>query len=216
MNRPIILLGAGGHAKVLKDIMETSAMVILGVADVDSMQATLNFPGYQWLGGEKDVLKIPPESVFLVNGLGSIGTSNRRFTIYNDYKNCHYTFKSLIHSSAVVSINSKISEGVQVMAGAIIQPGSVIGNNVIVNTRVSVDHDCIIEDHVHLAPGVTLSGGITIGAGSHIGTGASVIQGIAIGKNCLVGAGAVVIHDIPDNAVVMGVPGKVTKYRSNL
>lgn len=208
MSLPVLILGAGGHAKVLIEALSASSVEILGVVDPDPALMGMPVLGVPVLGDDREVLKYSSGAVRLVNGLGSIGLPTRRQSLFEQLKAQGYIFATVVHPSAVVATDAQLGEGCQVMAGVVIQPGSQIGCNTIINTRASVDHDCIIGDHVHISPGVTLSGGVNIGAGSHIGTGATLIQGISIGRGCLVAAGAVVIKDIADGASVRGVPAR--------
>lgn len=208
MSLPIIILGAGGHAKVMIDALLASSAVIAGVVDPDLTLTGTNILGVPVLGGDDVVNKFPPSQVQLVNGLGSVGLPVKRQQLFERFKGLGYNFATVVHPSAVVASDVVLGEGAQVMAGAVIQPGCRIGLNSIVNTRASVDHDCIIGDHVHIAPGVTLSGGIAVGTCSHIGTGATVIQGISIGNGGLVAAGSVVTRDISDGLMVRGVPAR--------
>lgn len=210
--KSIIVLGAGGHAKVLIDLMLQQSMQVIAITDPDfkEKEPVLGVPV---IGNDEVVLQYSTIAVQLVNGLGSAANLSGRTKLFKCFKTGGYTFATLIHKAAVVSPHVEISEGVQIMAGAIIQAGSCLGDNTIINTKVSVDHDCLIGDHVHLAPGVTLSGGVIVNEGTHIGTGVSVIQNIIIGKNSLIAAGAVVTKHVPDNAVVMGIPGRVVRYR---
>lgn len=186
MSLPVIVLGAGGHAKVLIDALLASSVIIVGIVDPNPALAGTKILGVPVLGGDDVVDEIPPSQVQLVNGLGSVGLPANRQQLFARFKEMGYSFATVVHPSAVVASDVVLGEGPQVMAGAVIQPGSKIGLNSIINTRASVDHDCIIGDHVHIAPGVTLSGGVSVGACSHIGTGATVIQGISIGNGCLV------------------------------
>ena len=208
MSLPVIMLGAGGHAKVLIDALLESSAVIAGVLDPDPDLAGACVLGVPVLGNDSIAVEFPPSEVQLVNGLGSVGTPARRRQLYDKFKALGYGFATVVHPSAIVASDVVLGEGAQVMAGSIIQPGSSIGCNCIINTRASIDHDCIVGDHAHIAPGVTLSGGVSVGEATHIGTGAIVIQGISIGVNAVVAAGAVVVKDIPARTKVRGVPAR--------
>jgi len=210
MNAPVIVIGAGGHAKVLIDALLVNCLEVLGATDTDPAQLDRCFCGVRVLGDDSILLRYPCDAIRLVNGLGSVDSTVRRQRIYKKYKNLGYSFETIVHPSAVVSKDVKLSEGVQVMAGAIIQAGSSIGENTIINTRATVDHDCEIGAHVHLAPGAILSGGVKVGTGTHIGTGAVVIQNIRLGQNNLVGAGSVVVRNVSDDKKVIGVPARET------
>lgn len=212
--KPVILLGAGGHAKVLLDILLEQNAEILGIAEKDGAKRQTDLYGIPIIGSDSDVECYSPDEIELVNGIGSIGSTALRKRIYEKYKTRGYRFQQVIHSSAVISRRAALSEGVQVAAGAVINIGTRIGENSIVNTNVSADHDCVIGAHVHIAPGVTLSGGVTVGDGSHIGTGANVVQGVHIGKGVIVGAGALVLRDVDDGVLVCGVPAKEIRIPS--
>lgn len=206
-NRSVIIIGGGGHAKVVADVLQLQGYAVLGYTDLDSEKGCLP-PTIPFLGDDQAIFGHQPASILLANGLGSVRSTAGRRKIYEYFVNAGYQFVKLIHPSAIVANDVTIQEGAQIMAGAVIQPGSRIGNNVIVNTKASLDHDCLISDHVHVAPGVTISGGVYVGEGTHIGTGAIIIQGISIRENCLVGAGAVVIADVKDGRTVIGVPAR--------
>ena len=211
MTRPVIVLGGGGHAKVVIDALLRGGVPVLGVTDPCQALAGRRILGVKVLGNDEVVLAHRPEELLLANGLGSVGVPERRREIFERFSALGYGFASVIHPSAVISSDAEIGEGAQIMAGAVIQPGCSIGRNAIINTRASVDHDCIIGDHTHVAPGVTLSGGVRVGVGVHIGTGATVIQGIDIGNDSLVGAGALVLKTVPSGETVVGVPAKVVQ-----
>jgi len=152
-----------------------------------------------------------PNNVYLVNGIGTIGSTLRRRSVFENYKAHGYSFFTLTHPSSVIAHDVELGEGVQVMAGAVIQTGTKIGVNAIINTNSVIDHDCIIGAHVHIAPGVTISGEVTIDHGVHIGTGASIIQGRKISSESVVGAGAVVIRDVGEQLMVVGVPARAVR-----
>lgn len=209
MSLPVLVLGGGGHAKVLIDALLSASTVIAGIIDPNPLLAGARVLGVPVLGGDAIVTKFPAGEVLLVNGLGSVGLPLRRKQLFEQFKLQGYRFATVIHPSAIIASDAELNEGVQVMAGAVIQVGCRIGINAIINTKASVDHDCLIGDHAHVAPGATLSGGVAIGNASHIGTAATVIQGIVIGEGSIVGAGAVVLKDVLAGTTVVGVPAKV-------
>lgn len=209
MSKSVIVLCAGGHAKVLVDALKLSSRTVLGLTDADTTKMGQLILGVHVIGSDNIIFTHKKEEIELVNGLGSVGKGYNRKILYENFKNQGYHFSTVIHPSAIIASDVILSEGAQVMAGVVIQASSHIGKNVLINTRASVDHDCIIGDHCHIAPGVVLSGGVKIGEGVHVGAGATIIQGIKIGNNALIAAGAVVINDVAEGAFVAGVPAKV-------
>lgn len=208
MTKPVIVIGAGGHARVLVDCLRLDNVNIVGVLDKcpPSEDRTGKLP---IIGDDRAIFDYSCDAVELVNGIGSVGDTGLRTNIFNKFKKLGYSFRSVIHPRAIVAEDCVLEEGVQVMAGAVINPGTHIAADTIVNTGAVIDHECKIGSHVHIAPGVTISGGVQVGDGSHIGTGAIIIQGVNIGERALIGAGAVVIHDVASASKVVGVPAKV-------
>lgn len=205
----IIIIGGGGHAKVLIEIVKLSGQYeIIGILD-PQLEVDINIAGVSVLGNDDLLEGLHKKGVMnACIAIGSIKDNIRRKILYEKVKQMGFTIPFLIHTQTILSENVKISEGVQVMAGAIIQTGSEVEENTIVNTGSIVEHDCLIDRHVHICPGVVISGGCEISEGAFIGAGATIVQGIKIGENVIVGAGAVVVDDIPDGAKVMGIPAK--------
>lgn len=204
---PVIIIGGGGHAKVIADVLRLQGVRILGFTEIDDSRKSLTST-VPYLGNDAVIAQYHMEEVLLANGLGSIKNTTARRKIYDAFSEQGYQFAVCIHPSAVIAADVRIGEGSQIMAGSVVQPGCDIGRNVILNTRASLDHDCVIGDHAHVAPGATLSGGVQIASGAHVGTGATVIQGIFIGEDSIIGAGGVVLEDVVANSIVVGVPAR--------
>ncbi|MCL6589524.1 MAG: acetyltransferase [Firmicutes bacterium] len=213
--RKVVLIGAGGHAKVVIELLKkTAGIEILGLIEKDASRIGKKLLGVPVLGTDEQFgAMFDKESTYALITVGSVGDNSLRKKLYDNLKNLGFNYINAIHPSAFISEYAALGEGNTLMAGSMIGPGAEIGNNVIVNTGSIIEHDCRIGNHVHIAPGVTLSGGVQIGNCAHLGTGATVIQNINIGANCLIGAGTVVISDVPDNAVMVGNPGRVIKFR---
>lgn len=205
MNKPIIIIGNGGHASVLTEILLVQKQTIIGFT-----APTIEENAFQlaYLGTDEVIENYKPSDIELVLGIGTIQPSPLREKIFNTYTIKNYDFKSVIHPSAIVAPSVKLGQGVQIMAGAIIQTNTKIADNSIINTGALIDHDCHISAHIHIAPGTKISGGVSIQQGTHIGTGATIIQGIHIGSNCLIGAGAVVVNHIKEGIKAVGIPAK--------
>lgn len=208
MISPVIVIGAGGHAKVLVDALLRTGFSPVGLVDRDPSLVGREVLGVAVLGGEAVLQRYAPGDVRLVNAVGSVQNMQARKAVYDRFRSRGYEFASVLHPCAVVSDHAVLQSGVQILAGVVVGPGAVIGENSIINTNASVDHDCRIGAHVHIAPGATLSGGVSVGEATHVGVGACVIQGVQIGRRSLVAAGAAVVHDVPDGGRVQGVPAR--------
>ena len=197
----LIVLCAGGHARVVIEALRSRGARPTAVTDRDSSRVGTFLGGIPIIGSDEDILEMQSDSVELANGLGnrasrsSPGLSGRR-ELFGRFAALGYAFPVISHASAVIASDVSPGEGAQVMAGAIIQPGALIGRNVLVNTRAVVEHDCQIGDHSHIAPGAVLCGGVSVGEGTHVGAGAVVLGGISLGLGSVVAAGAVVAKDV--------------------
>lgn len=203
--KPIVMIGNGGHAGVLTEILLNQNYNIIGYTAPQKEINRFNIP---YLGIDEVIQRFSPEDIHLVLGIGQIGVDSIRLTLFKYFKDKGYFFESIIHKSAIISSSAILGEGVQIMAGVIIQPFVKIADNTLVNTRASIDHDCEIGPNCHLAPGTVFSGKVFVGENSHIGTAATVIENIKIGSRVLIGAGSVVVNDILDNSKVLGVPAR--------
>jgi sugar O-acyltransferase (sialic acid O-acetyltransferase NeuD family) len=208
LSKPLLVLGAGGHASVLVDILRQQDQEIIGLVAPDIEVKNQVFSGIKHFTNDDDILNFDSQSINLINGIGSLPDNNNlRIKLFNKYKDLGYTFESTISSKAIVSDYSQIGEGVQILAGAIIQTGACIGLNTIINSGAIIEHDCIIGQNNHIAPGVSISGNVVTSKGVHIGTGASIIQSLSIGKNSIIAAGAIVTKDVDDNTVFFSSKG---------
>lgn len=203
-NRDVILLGAGGHAKVLLDALLLAGIGVKGIVDPVLAGTSALWRGIPVIGNDDDLLRLNPDQLILVNGTGSLPANSLRQRLYSRFTKAGFQFMNVVHPSTLIGCGVELGEGVQIMAGAIVQADTTIGNNSIINTGALLDHDCAIGSNVHVAPGVVVSGGVAIGEGTHIGTGSSIVQGISIGKGAIVGAGTVVVKDVPDRHKLLG------------
>lgn len=198
IQKPIIVLGAGGHAKVLIEALCLLGREIIGITDPAMLDSSEYF-GVKVLGDDSKVFNYSSNEVELVNGIGAMPGNNLRRMLNESMEQKGYKFTEVIHPSAVIASDVEISSGAQIMAGVVIQPSVSIGRSCIINTGVNIDHDSVIHDDCHLAPGVTLSGNVDIGERTHIGTGASIIQGITVGQDCVIAAGSIIYKDVSLN-----------------
>lgn len=197
MTKPLIILGAGGHASVLADIALSQKKIVLGICN--PVEATIRgFEAINYLGDDTTITKFDPLKVRLINGMGatSVQKNLERRKLFYHFKQLGFVFETLIHPFSIIASCATLHEGAQVMAGAIIQPNVIISENVIVNTGVSIDHDCKIGHSVHLAPRSVLSGGVTVGENSMLGVGSVIIQGIHIEDNTMIRAGSIMTHSM--------------------
>jgi len=203
-DRHAMVIGAGGHGKVVASLLQELGFRVTMVLDDDPAK---------W-GGK--ILSIPvkgPVSEFIreQDTVAIIGIGDNRTRVKVAEANHGARWITAVHPFSWVHPSVKIGEGSVVFAGSVIQPDTLIGKHCIINTGVAIDHDCRIGDGVHIAPGCHLSGGVSVGQGAFLGVGVSVIPCCTIGRNAIVGAGACVIGDIPEGTTAVGVPAKAIK-----
>lgn len=193
----LVMIGAGGHAKVLHALALALGHRIVGVCDPQLVQqGQSHWRGVPALGGDDALEQFDPAVVGLINGIGQLVGSQARQDIYTRLRQAGFHFPALVHPAAWVASSARLTQGVQIMAGAVVQPDCSIGENSIINTHASVDHDCVIGANVHIAPGATLCGGVRVHDMAFIGAGATVIQGLSIGQGAVVGAGVTLLHNL--------------------
>ena len=210
MPTQVIGLGAGGHAKVVIDILiREEHRRLAGLLDKDPALWGREVMGLPVLGGDELLpgLREKGFAAFFI-GLGGVGDLSPRIALFEAALAAGLTPVEAVHPRAVVAESAILGPGITIMAGAVINPGAELGKNVIVNTGAVVEHDCLIRDHAHIATGAVLSGGVRVGRAAHVGAGAVVRQGLTIGEEALVGAGAMVVEDVADGAVVVGNPAR--------
>jgi sugar O-acyltransferase (sialic acid O-acetyltransferase NeuD family) len=211
MLTPIILWGATGQAKVLRELIERIGYKL--VATFDNNPETLPpFPDVPLFYGKKEFEKWRGQfGGEDLAGLVAIGGARGKDRLdLQAFLGLHgIGLPVVVHPSAFVAANAKIGQGSQVLAQAAVCVEAQIGEACIINTRASVDHECVLGQGVHLAPGATLAGSVTVGDFSLVGLGAVVLPRVKIGRQVIVGAGSVVTKDVPDNKVVYGNPASV-------
>lgn len=198
----VIVVGGGGHARVVIDALRMAGRAVLGVVDPQPAVAATLPAGVPLLGGDEVLERRDRGDIVLANGIGAVGRPRLRRTVFERWRAAGFDFVTVVHPSAVIAAEVAVERGAQIMAGAILQPGCVVGENTIVNTRASIDHDCRIGSHCHIAPGTVLSGTVSVGDETFVGAGATVIHNIRIGKHVVVAAGTIVFKNIPDGVIV--------------
>lgn len=201
MSEQVIIIGAGGHGKVIADIVRSCGDSVLGFLD-DSPNPSTSVCGIPVLGRSEDYVNYPEAKLVIAIGNGAVRRKvAQRLTDARWY--------TAIHPSAVISpMGTAIGEGTVIMAGAVVNPCAIIGKHCIINTKASVDHDNRIGDYTHISVGATLAGTVTVGDTVWVGAGAVVSNNISVCADCMIGAGAVVVRSIEEPGTYVGVPAR--------
>jgi sugar O-acyltransferase (sialic acid O-acetyltransferase NeuD family) len=209
----VIGLGAGGHAKVVLEVLASRGDIeVVGLLDSNPAAAGRTVGGVRVLGGDDLLAVIYREGITAVAMcLGGASSTSRRRLVFEEAIRYGFRPVAVIHRHALISPSAILGEGPTVLAGAIVGTATRLGRNVLINTGAILDHDVVVGDHVHAATGARLAGGVIVDEGAHIGVGATVREGRHIGRGALVAAGAVVVDNVPPGVVVAGVPARVLR-----
>ncbi|MCW9132433.1 acetyltransferase [Bacillus paramycoides] len=203
----IVIIGQGGHSKVIQDIiLSNNEYEIVGYLD-DRYEniAIVDNLYFGPISTAYDMINYFHQINFVI----AIGDNKVRKKIVEKLRLYDSFYITLIHKSAVVSPSAKIGNGTVVMPNVVINADTQIGNHAIINTGSVVEHDNIIGDFVHISPQATLTGSVVIEEGAHIGAAATIIPSVKVREWSIIGAGAVVINDMPPNCIAVGIPAKV-------
>jgi len=208
--RKVIVVGAGGHARVVTSLLRLMSDVeVVGVADRTS--STIG----ERIGHTKIVTTFDDLPEFLRSGVTwaalAMGDNQERSEMLARLKGGGFSLLTAAHPAAVIEADARVGEGAVVCAGAILCTEAVIGPGAIVNTGAIVDHESVVEECAHIAPGSCLAGRVQIGARTLVGLGSRVIPGRRIGADCVIGAGSVVVDDIPERSAAYGVPARIRR-----
>jgi sugar O-acyltransferase (sialic acid O-acetyltransferase NeuD family) len=212
MTTPIVIIGCGGFGREVHDIIDainqaSSTWELIGYVDDDPAQTNLNLikeRGSRLLGST-DWLSEANASIHYVIGIGS-GAVRRSIDV--KLSNCGMTSAILIHPTATLGYSVRIGEGSIICAGVRATTNIALGRHVHLNLNSTVGHDSTLGDYVTVNPLVAISGWVSIGSGSMLGTHSAVLQQLSVGADSVVGAGACVVKDVPDHAIVKGVPAR--------
>jgi UDP-perosamine 4-acetyltransferase len=216
MNLPVILVGAGGHAKVVLSVLHLLGHKVIGVVDPQLVaQKQVQWRHIPVLGEDEVVFEFPRDEVLLANGIGSLPGNDLRERIYTFFTQKGYAFATLVHPDSITMDGVKLAQGAQVMAGVVLQPDVELGCNSLINTGARVDHDCHIGDHCHVAPGAILSGDVTLEDRCHVGPGAVVVQGCHLAHYTVIGANTTCLSDTCAGDKILGAKPRVFPYTAN-
>lgn len=212
MGRPeinCVVLGAGGHAKIVLDALQAAAepVRVAGLLDADPALKGRRLMGHDILGADSLLAELAQGGLtHFVLGVASVGDTALKRRLFEKGLQAGLKPLTVVHPSALVSPYAVLGPGCQVLARAVIGPMARLGENAQINTGAIVEHDCRVGSHAHVATGAVVCGFCTLGAGVHVGAGAVLRQGIEMGEGALAAAGAVVVKNVGPGQRVAGCP----------
>lgn len=205
MSKRIVIIGAGGHGKVVADIAKLNGYEKILFLDDDKTKKKNGI--YDVVGTVEDIAIYKKEYEFFV----AIGSNEIRESMTKRLELLDIMPVTLVHPTAVIDSTVKTGTGIAVMANAVINADTELSDGVIINTGATVDHDCIIGPYTHVCPGVHIAGTVDIGKNVWIGIGSSIINNIIVCSNTVIGAGSIVIEAIDESGVYVGIPARRIK-----
>lgn len=202
----LIIIGAGGHGRVVADTAEASKQWGEIVFLDDRYPELVATGPWSVVGEIKDAAKMRQRFPDAAVGIGNNMT---RLMVLNNLRELNFNLPVIAHPTAAISRYASIDDGTVIFAQAAVNIGAKLGTGCIVNTGSKIDHDCILGRGVHVSPGANLAGGVIVGDSSWIGIGVSIKQEIVIGCDVMIGAGAAVVKDLPDGVTAGGVPARI-------
>lgn len=208
-----IIIGAGKYGEVYLSYLRESGVNVVGFLDDDPKVADSQFGGLPVLG-PISILSTLKEKYGITSVYCPLGNNKLRVKFLRQATSLGYDTPCYIHPSVIISPNVEIGKGVYILLGTQVMPYTKIEDFVMISMNVSIAHHNILRTGTFLSTGCNFGASIVAEENSYCGIGSTVMTGLhRLGKDCLIGAGAVVIKDVPDGAVMAGVPAKIIKYK---
>jgi sugar O-acyltransferase (sialic acid O-acetyltransferase NeuD family) len=192
---PILLVGAGGHARACIDVIEQEGNYFVKGLTGLSHEIGSRILDYPVIGADEDLPVLLKDYRNVLIAIGQIETPDLRMHLFDLLQKYNCALPTIVSPRAYVSPHAKLGIGTIVMHGSIVNAGAEVGENCIINSQSLIEHDVVIEDHCHIATAAKINGGVRIGKGTFIGSNSSVRQCINIGERCIIGMGQQVLAD---------------------
>lgn len=206
-------MGAGGQARVVCSILLAQGYFnVVATIDIEPPEKPSTIFGIPIIGGDDSLRHLAKTGTRL--GIVAIGNNAIRRAKYYNLLEVGLKAENAIHPSSHVSKSAGLQDGITIAPGAIVTTDVFLGANSIINSGAVIEHGSSVGKHSHIAPGAVVAGEVTIGEGAFVGIGAVLKERISIGTGAIIGAGSVILEDVPDNALVVGAPGKIIRFNS--
>jgi sugar O-acyltransferase (sialic acid O-acetyltransferase NeuD family) len=203
MEKSLVIIGAGGHSRVVVDTATALGLSIHGIIDINYAGQEEKIIGAPIIGGPDVISSLQLDAHVFAFGIGDNMTRKEHMESLVKL-NCEII--TLVHPSAIVSKSEvEIGVGSFINAGSIINACAKLGKGTIINSGAIVEHECVLGDFVHIAPNASIAGRVKIGANSFIGMGSCVIPETEIGSGVVVGANATITKNLASNSKVVGI-----------
>ncbi len=209
----IAILGAGGHGRVVLDILQAAHSEVVAFLDNNDAIQNRRVDGVPVAGRIDELPRLHTE-LNLDGAIVAIGDNGARRSLARFVEHCGLPLVNAIHPSATLPQSATVGRNVVIAAGVVVCAHCQIGNSVILNTGCIVDHYTMVGEGTHICPGVRIAGRVKIESGAFVGIGATVVPNVTLGCEAIIGAGAVVIDSVPALATVVGVPARPVKLAS--
>lgn len=209
MERPLILVGGGGHCRSVIDVAEKAGRRIMGILDLPEFVGT-ECLGYEVIGTDDDIPKFVDECDFLVT-LGFIKSPVKRIELHRRILEAGGRLATLVSPLAHLSLHAEVGQGTVVMHFVSVNASARVGEGCILNTFANIEHDSIVGDFCHISTGAMVNGDCEVGEASFVGSGAVLYNGVKIAPNTLIGGGAVVYRTLTTAGTYLGNPCRKIK-----
>jgi sugar O-acyltransferase (sialic acid O-acetyltransferase NeuD family) len=211
----IVIIGAGGHAREVAEILRHQGQVepgisVIGFIDENTQSCGEMHDGVPVLGDWSWFDEVDRNHIRVISAVGSPDAC--RHLVWRA-RELGLAFASAISPLAHVSPRAHLGEGVTLFPNVTVNTGAYIGDHCILNVGATVSHDAKVGEYTNVNPGARIAGNVTIGAGCYIGMGADIIHQVSVGADTIVGAGAAVVRDLGANVTAVGVPARVIKWK---